>query len=486
MSIAAALSNALSGLNASARQAEVLASNVANATTPGYAKRSVQLSSASLGGQGQGVRVTGILRHSDLFLLNDRRAAGAALAESSVRASFLTRAEKIIGTTETPGALVRLVQQLDTALLEAASQPQSAARLSSAVLAAKDLASGLNIASAALQQERSRADSQIGSLVQRLNEGLKQVEALNSHIASYAAAGQDVSALLDQRQAITDEISQIIPIREIPREGMRIALVAPAGLMLLDGRAAEFEFSPVHLVVADMSLESGSLSGLRLNGREINMSTATAAGPVRGGELAGLFAIRDEMAVKGQQLLDAFAREMIERFSAPGLDATLPAGHSGLFTDVSAIFDPQQEPGLSARIRINAALDDAAGGSAFRLRDGLGALSPGQAGDSALLSDLAQVLGVTRNSSSPSLPGSFSLPVLAATVLSEISSQRLSAEREQSYESARYIALTDLEAAGGVDTDDEMARLLTIEKAYAANARVLQVVDDLLKTLLGL
>lgn len=484
MSIAAALSNALSGLNASARQAEVLASNVANATTPGYAKRSVQLSSASLGGQGQGVRVTGILRHSDLFLLNDRRAAGAALAESSVRASFLTRAEKIIGTTETPGALVRLVQQLDTALLEAASQPQSAARLSSAVLAAKDLASGLNIASAALQQERSRADSQIGSLVQRLNEGLKQVEALNSHIASYAAAGQDVSALLDQRQAITDEISQIIPIREIPREGMRIALVAPGGLMLLDGRAAEFEFSPVHLVVADMSLESGSLSGLRLNGREINMSTA--AGPVRGGELAGLFAIRDEMAVKGQQLLDAFAREMIERFSAPGLDATLPAGHSGLFTDVSAVFDPQQEPGLSARIRINAALDDAAGGSAFRLRDGLGALSPGQAGDSALLSDLAQVLGVTRNSSSPSLPGSFSLPVLAATVLSEIGSQRLSAEREQSYESARFIALTDLEAAGGVDTDDEMARLLTIEKAYAANARVLQVVDDLLKTLLGL
>ena len=484
MSITSAMNAALSGLSASARQAEVLSSNVANASTPGYARRSVQLSSVSLGGSGQGVRVTGILRHSDLFLLNDRRAAGAALAKASANTAFFSTAEKILGTTETPGSLVNRVHTLETALLEAASRPESEARLEAALMAAKDLATGINTASSAIQQERSRADSQISVLVERLNEGLMQVEKLNNLISSYAAAGRDTSALLDQRQSLVDGISQIVPMREIPREGQRIALIATGGAVLLDGRAAEFSFTPVHTVVADMSLDSGSLSGLMMNGRPI--STSPSTGILKDGELGALFSIRDHSAVQAQEALDAMARDLIERFSMPGLDPTLPSGQSGLFTDVTQVFDPQQEIGLSSRIRLNTALDPDAGGSAFRLRDGIGASVPGPAGDSTLLSDLAKVIVTSRASGSTALAGSHTLPSLASRVLSSLASQRLTAERDQSYEAARYHALTDLEALAGVDTDEEMARLLTIEKAYAANARVLQVVDDMIKTLIGL
>ena len=39
MSIGIALSNALSGLTASTKRAEVISDNVANALTPGYARR---------------------------------------------------------------------------------------------------------------------------------------------------------------------------------------------------------------------------------------------------------------------------------------------------------------------------------------------------------------------------------------------------------------------------------------------------------------
>ena len=38
----------------------------------------------------------------------------------------------------------------------------------------------------------------------------------------------------------------------------------------------------------------------------------------------------------------------------------------------------------------------------------------------------------------------------------------------------------------GVDTDDEVQRLLQIEQAYAANARVIQTVDDMIQTILGI
>jgi flagellar hook-associated protein 1 FlgK len=53
MSVTSALAGALSGLSATSRQAEILSSNVANATTPGYARRQVGLGAAVLAGQGQ-------------------------------------------------------------------------------------------------------------------------------------------------------------------------------------------------------------------------------------------------------------------------------------------------------------------------------------------------------------------------------------------------------------------------------------------------
>ena len=67
-----------------------------------------------------------------------------------------------------------------------------------------------------------------------------------------------------------------------------------------------------------------------------------------------------------------------------------------------------------------------------------------------------------------------------------IATDRLDAETEASFTSARYGALQDLELGAGVDTDRELQDLLLIERAYAANAKVVQTVDDMMKILLGM
>ena len=54
MGITNALNNAVSGLNAVARAADVVSSNVSNALTDGYARRQLHLSSQTLGGDGAG------------------------------------------------------------------------------------------------------------------------------------------------------------------------------------------------------------------------------------------------------------------------------------------------------------------------------------------------------------------------------------------------------------------------------------------------
>jgi flagellar hook-associated protein 1 len=89
MSLSTSLSNAVSGLTASARSAEVVSTNVANAMTEGYARREILLSSRSIAGIGRGVQVDGVSRVVDAGLMATRRTADAALAGMSATARLL-------------------------------------------------------------------------------------------------------------------------------------------------------------------------------------------------------------------------------------------------------------------------------------------------------------------------------------------------------------------------------------------------------------
>jgi len=53
-----------------------------------------------------------------------------------------------------------------------------------------------------------------------------------------------------------------------------------------------------------------------------------------------------------------------------------------------------------------------------------------------------------------------------------------------SFATARQAGLKDIELQQGVDSDEQMQRLLLIEQSYSANARMIQTVDEMLQTLL--
>ncbi len=485
MSVTSALGSALSGLSATSRQAEILSSNVANATTPGYARREVGLRAAVLAGTGQGVSVSGVSRDVDRQLLAERRLAAAGDGDRSIRAGFRTRMEQALGTPDSPGSLAARLAAFDQTLVAATGRPEQQARLQGIVTAAKSLISGLATATADIQTARATADRRIAEEVGTLNATLAQLQELNVELRSFSGAGRDVSALLDERQRLVDSISAIVPVREIRRDQNQIALFTTGGAPLLEGSAAVFGFSATHTITPDMTQALGGLSGIAINGRPYD--TAGSASPILGGTLGGLFALRDEMSVAAQGKLDAVARDLVERFSATGLDATLLPGAPGLFTDAGAAFLPLNEVGLAGRLSLNAAADPDQGGALYRIRDGLGAITEGPPGNGALLGALRAALGAARPLASTGFtPGIRSFAALTGDLMSDASAHRLAAEAEQSFSGARLTALTDLEAQNGIDTDQEMQALLVIEKNYAANAKVIQAVNDMIDTLIRL
>lgn len=482
MSIGGTLSSALSGLTASAKAAELVSSNIANATTPGYARREIQLAARTVGTQGQGVLVIGVRRAVDIPLLGDRRLSQSTAGDADTRATFLRRLEQTIGTPDQAFSLNGRVAALEAALTEASSHPESEPRLSAVLSSAKGLATQIGIASKDVQAARTLANSEIKNNVGQLNSALERVVKLNTEVRRGTGLGQDVAAFQDQRQQVIDQIARIIPLREIQQTDGSISLFTPSGAVLLDGVASVFGFNGTSSVNPYVANGIG-LSGLTLNGNAI--PTKGEKSVILGGSLGANFAVRDELAVSAQSQLDALARDLVERFSDSGLDPSLAPGDPGLFTDAGASFDTLNEVGLSQRIKVNTVVDPAGGGAVWRLRSGFGATAPGPAGDTTLLTALRSALTTAREPVSGGfMAGQRSFATLSSDLLSSAATARVSADGEAAYARTRLETFESIEAENGVDTDQEMQTLLQIEQAYAANAKVIQMVGQMIERLL--
>jgi flagellar hook-associated protein 1 FlgK len=480
MTLGSALSSALSGLAANTRAVDVISGNLANALTEGFAPREITLAATR---DSRGVQVTGISRQVDLGLLSDRRLADSARAASEVQAGFARAVERAVGTPDAPQSLSGRLAAFESALETAATRPEDTNRLDAVLNAAQGLTTGINEAAAGIARLRTDADRDIATAVNALNLGLKQVAALNGQITASQSRGHDITALEDERQRVIDELAEIVPLRQVPRGDASVALVTTAGGLLLDGRAVTLSFDPAPLVTPHMTREGGQLSGITVDGTEVPVGAER--GPLQGGRLGALFDIRDRAALEANAKLDALARDLVERFQEPGLDATRAVGAPGFLADAGAAFAAENELGLAGRIAVTPRVDPAQGGALFRIRDGLGAPVAGPPGNGALLGALSRAL--TQSSSLPSGlmgGGARSAANHAATLISTFSQDRVATEERQSFATGQAAEFRAQELATGVDSDAELQRLLLVEQAFGANARMIQTIDDMLDTLL--
>jgi len=484
MTISSALSAALSGLSASSRAAAVVSDNIANASTEGFGPRSLSLSSISHG-SGRGVQVNGVTRASDPVLLGERRAAGAGQGAADTRAAFLKKIEALIGTPDSAASLSAKFDAFEASLVSAQSRPDSQSRLEAVLNSATDLAGTLNGVSDGIQSIRRQADSAIATSIDRLNQTLASIHDLNGTIRTAVSRGEAAHGLIDRQQALIDSIAELVPIRETRNEAGMVGLYTTDGLSLLDGRPAQFGFTEAPAITPLMTLADGDLSGLTVNGRAV--STTGAYATLGGGRLAGLFADRDDIAPEAQARLDGVALDLTARLDAPGLDPSRAVTDPGLFSDDGALASVNFEAGLSGRVQVNAAVDPDRGGAVWRLRDGLGAVAEGTPGDPTLLQGALDAVQADRPTLSAAYSGtSRTLSDLSADLLSLTSMDRQFADSEQAESAGKYSALREMELSHGVDTDAQMQRLLEIENAYAANARVLSTLNDMIDRLLGI
>lgn len=483
MSISSTLSSALSGLTASSRAANVVSSNIANAMTEGYAARRLDVAARMTGNEGSGVRVVGITRLEDTVLLGQRRSASADLGASQTTADFMARMEQMIGAPDDPGSLSARMADFEGKLISAVNAPWNTTQLTSTVEGAQAFAEALGSLSGNIQAERKHADADIGRSVDQINAALTGLAELNVRILSVSAGGGEVASLMDAQNQLVEQVAPLIPLQSRRDTNGTLNIYSDDGHVLLNHRAAQLGFDPAPGMDPYLAISNGNLSGLTIDSRAMRMDGAYPA--FDGGQLSAMFAVRDTLAPEAQARLDAVAMDLAERFDASGLDASIAAGTPGLFTDNGTLVDGVNEVGLASRLKVNSAVLPEQGGAVWRLRDGMGALAEGPTGNTTFLTAQVEALAAARPTSSGTFSATQrSMSGLISENLSLAGFDRSTAEMSLSRASAQHAALETAELANGVDTDAELQNLLRIEQMYAANARVVNVAEQMLDELM--
>lgn len=490
MSLSVALQVAQSALAARQSETATVSRNITGAQDPGYTRKTTLLSTlVTSSGQSGGVKVEGIGRTTNKALFLGLLDATSIGSSQQAILNGLVRMEETIDDTQLELSPAAYLGNLETAIQQFSSDPSDTILAQRMLDASYDMVNVLNSGTAVVQKVRADADADIAQSVETINELLANLESLNTIIVKGTQSGSDVTDALDSRDQVLLSLSEEVGIRTLTRENQDVVVFTDSGLTLFETSARAVNFDATNTYAAGTTGNAVFIDGVAVTGDNAMM-------PISSGRLYGLSVLRDDVATTYQGQLDEIARGLIEAFAESDQVAAGP-DQAGLFTWSGAPAIPVTgtvTTGLAADIQVNANVDPSLGGNLDLLRDGgiSDPLDPNydyNAGDLAGFSGrLQEVLTAfdeprTFDPSVGTDPTN-TLKGFSSTSVSWLESQRKDATGDAERQSV--IVARTAEALSndvGVNIDEEMTRLLDIERAYGAAAKLIATVDSMLDDL---
>lgn len=435
-----------SGLATSRASLELTAQNIANASNPDFARRSLSQGELvmtgaigintpdSLGGVRPGV----IQRAESALVQRQARDASSSLANAEAEFTALRDVESAL---ETSGVFAGLVD-FEAALTALEANPLEPALRLSAVESARRMTSNFQVADSALANARSLVQGEAAAEVLQVNELAAELARVNRDLVGVRPGTNGQAALFDARDKA------------------------------LRGLAEQFGITPVINAngTADVTINGTPPMALVTGGVAASVSVSVAAD----GTLA--------FAVAGAGFAPA-GGAMAGRAAALAGMADVQAQLDGLAVSVITIANAAQAAGADANGAAGQPLlaGTGAGDMAVVLASasGLATALAGSPAGSRDTGNLAALLGALGAATGPAAEADGLLLSLSSRVAA------LNTRRE-GLSVVAASAESELLRATGVNLDEEAASLVRLQQAFEANSRVIQVAAELFDTLLGL
>lgn len=445
------LSAATSGLDSIERQIAILSQNVANAGTPNYVRETVSLSSLGTAGGPAGVRTGAATRVTNDNLQGNLFAAAATEAGSNTTHAALSGIDQISGTPGSGQDISSLFGALQDSFSTLANDPASGSQQLDVISKAGAFTNGLQTVGTALVQARQAAQDTLVADVTTVNDALHSLGVITDQIIATKASGQSTADLENQRDGQLQSLAQLT--------GAKFVKKANGDLQVIAGNSVV----PIRATTGPYSLASANFNGAT---PAASVPTLQLDGvPVRslGGEVGANLALRDTILPTLQSQLDGFAQSVASSFQSQGLP---------LFTDPAGNVPTSTTAGFSLTIQVSAAVQ----ATPTILRDGTG--PAGAAGNTTLIN---AVLGSVFSS------GATGLPEQATSLIAGFAQLASQAKATADTNTAVRSGIESrLSSETGVSVDSEMAKMVQLQAAYGANAKVVSAVQQMWTQLLGM
>jgi len=420
--------------------------NIANAGTAGYVRRTTTLAEIGVGSSvqrtGSGVTVAGIARSADAFRSADVRQTTSDVSRSDSGIVWMERIEDALGSR----ALTTRMTAFFNAATTLSADPSANAPRQAMMEEAESVAQSFSGTIKALDDASTDLDSMAGNVAEKISNNASALARINDGLARVARGSVGEVQLLDQRDRLLDEMSEMIDI-DVQFDAVgRVTLRAgtPDTPPLVHGIQAstvrfwrdETNGTPVFAAMRD--------------GQETVLTP-------RGGTTAGMI----DGAQRIQEMRGS-VRDLAEKFVG-GVNDTLAQGEdlNGTTGADNALF------AIDANGRVTVAFDDPSRIAAARVGQG-----PRDSGNLGALADARRDGGWETR-----------LVALQSTNGSALAARKTVAEAQGAI---RDSAVDARDALAGVNLDQEAVNLMRFQQAYQASSRVIQVARETLDTILAI
>lgn len=457
---------------------DVTSNNIANVNTPGYSRRTAELSEASptnVGGipLGNGTDIAGLRNYRQEFYDREVRTNSSRLSTHDINVEFYQRIESILAEPSDLG-LNEQVNNLFTAFDELAMQPESIGMREYVISQSVTLAERFNTTAKQLADTRRDALDKLNLNVSKANQIIREISSLNVDIAnSKVSLSNEAQSMIDERQLKLEELSSLMDIKVTESENKSINVHSNGINLVTANTYSELKLNEtVDQSTGERTIELQKVGSS--NQGDIRVD-------VQAGEFAALLGqfnvMLDNLDTSGEfsvaAELDSFANALVQNvneIAVNGYGLDDPAGPP----PARAFF----EPSVGNATAFTIAVSDELINNSRNLQISDAPNEPGNANIAIQIAKLAQDPDYL-NGQSPSQYYSGFLGRLGNNAEDAIDGQNTTRLVTDQLENLR-------ESEIGVNLDEEAVNLVKFQRAFEAASRVVNSVNEMLVTIVNL
>ena len=471
MGIGVVMQTGRSGMMAAKANIGTAGHNITNANTEGFTRQRVHQAANHgnpLAGKtsdiGRGVLIQRVERVNDEYLDKQIRMSHKSMSEYEEKDMALTQLEDVFNEMNGDG-LNRVVSNFFNEFRKLSNEPDSEAVREAVRESTQAMINDFRRIHKEVDDIRKHIDAKIDGYTREVNAAANEIKDLNIKIKQLELSGGSPGDLLDRRDVLLKNLTSYFDTQvHKDKDGSVIVDIKGIGPFITSGSTEK--------MVAETSPADGEG---KLEGSLDVKTTASVSSIIthrlKGGKIGGLLEVRDKTLSMIMERLDDLAYGITEGVNAIHQQGFDRNGLTGIkyFKDLGTKHRAAEYISLSDHIQDN-------------VNHIAAAAAPESPGDNRIAMAIARVQNIRFLNGGNATADDWYNAMVSDTGV--VAARNRSDLTQQKNIMAQFNRMRD--SVSGVSIDEETANLLQYQHAFDASAKVIQVADGMLKTILDL